>query len=259
VTPDERAAAAQREAMSAIHDAIVATERAHRTRDEFLSRMSHELRTPLNAVIGFSRVLEANRAGNQRPEDLQLLGRVRAGGEQLLRLVEDVLEQARIARGNLTLDVSDADVVAVVQRVIAIHAPRAAMKGLHLDATLPLEPALTPLDAGRFEQVLDHLVENAIKFTASGGIHVELIADEDSGAPIRLVVSDTGIGIPAERIEQIFEPFAQVESDRRRSYGGAGLGLPLARQRCAAMSCVLSVASKPGKGSRFIIEFPPGP
>jgi signal transduction histidine kinase len=253
---EDRAAASRREAMRAMHDALVATERAERTRDEFLARMSHELRTPLNAVIGFSRVLEANRAGNQRPEDIQLLRRVRAGGEQLLHLVEDVLEQARIARGNLTVELSDADVAAVTQRVIASHAPRAATRGLSLNGTVPWTPVNAPLDSGKFEQVLDHLIENAIKFTASGEVHVELITDGTSGAPLRLTVSDTGIGIPAERIEQIFEPFEQVESDRRRSYDGAGLGLPLARQLCSAMGCDLSVASRPGKGSRFTIEFP---
>src|SRR3989442_7324082 len=100
---EERAQEARREAMRAMQQALEAAADARKSREEFLARMSHELRTPLNAVIGFSRVLQNNRAGNQRPEDLQLLGRVRAGGEQLLRLVDDVLDQSRIERGQLAL------------------------------------------------------------------------------------------------------------------------------------------------------------
>src|SRR5687767_9485918 len=116
-----RAEAARREAMRAMEKALREAEAAKKSRQEFLARMSHELRTPLNAVIGFSRVLENNRAGNQRPEDIQLLGRVRAGGEQLLRLVEDVLDQSRIERGHLTLVLEETDVSVIVRNVVKTY------------------------------------------------------------------------------------------------------------------------------------------
>ena len=246
---------ARHEAMRAMQEALAAAQAAQRSREEFLSRMSHELRTPLNAVIGFSRVLEKNNAGNQRPEDIQLLGRVRAGGEQLLRLVDDVLDQSRIERGQLALALDAVNVVDVATRVVASFRSAAAAKGLRLLAVLP--PAGTAaLDAGRFEQVLQHLVDNAIKFTGVGVVKVTLVTDAASQRPTRLMIADTGIGIPADRLDQIFLPFEQLQGGTKRAFGGAGLGLPLARQLCDGMGCRLIVESEVGVGSRFTIRFP---
>src|SRR5262245_15484078 len=114
---ERRADVAHREAMRALKDALTAAESAQKTRDEFLARMSHELRTPLNAVIGLSRVLEKNSGGNLRPEDIHLLGRVRAGGEQLLHLVENVLDQSQLEGGEVLPVVSDTDVVGIAASV----------------------------------------------------------------------------------------------------------------------------------------------
>lgn len=252
----ERAEAARREAMRAMQQALIEAEAAKQTRDEFLARMSHELRTPLNAVIGFSRVLENNKAGNQRPEDIQMLGRVRAGGEQLLRMVEDVLDQSRIERGQLDLAFADTDVTVIVRRVVKNYRSMAALKGLKLQMELPTDVPLVRLDAGRFEQIIQHLVDNAIKFTSEGIVKITLVSDAATRRPVRLIVSDTGIGIPPDQIEEIFEPFAQAETGHRRSYGGAGLGLPLARQLCEAMDCRLTVESQVQAGSRFVVRFP---
>lgn len=252
----ERAESARREAMRAMQQALVEAETAKKSREEFLARMSHELRTPLNAVIGFSRVLENNKAGNQRPEDIQLLGRVRAGGEQLLRMVEDVLDQSSIERGQLSLALVDTDVAAIVRRVVKNYRSMASLKGLKLQMELPGDVPMLRLDAGRFEQVVQHLVDNAIKFTSEGVVKVTLVSDAATARPVRLIVSDTGIGIPAEQLEEIFQPFAQGETGLRRSYGGAGLGLPLARQLCEAMGCCLTVESAPHVGSRFVIRLP---
>ena len=253
---EEEAERLRREAMRAMHEAIVAERAAQRSREEFLARMSHELRTPLNAVIGFSRVLEKNGAGNQRPEDVQLLGRVRAGGEQLLRLVEDVLDQSRIERGQLTVAFDQVDVVRIARDVVASYRSAAVAKGLRMLAVLPESAAPVPLDGARFEQVLRHLVDNAVKFTGAGSVKVTLVTDAASGRPTRLTIADTGIGIPADRLDQIFAPFEQLEGGSRRTFGGAGLGLPLARQLCEAMRCQLTVESSVGSGSRFTIRFP---
>ena len=247
---------ARHEAMRAMQDALAAAQAAQRSREEFLARMSHELRTPLNAVIGFSRVLEKNNAGNQRPEDIQLLGRVRAGGEQLLRLVDDVLDQSRIERGQLALALDAVNVVDVAARVVANFRSAAAAKGLRLLAVLPPSAGTVALDAGRFEQVLQHLVDNAVKFTGMGVVKVTLVTDAATQRPTRLIVADTGIGIPADRLDQIFIPFEQLEGGTKRAYGGAGLGLPLARQLCDGMGCRLIVESEVGVGSRFTIRFP---
>ena len=162
---EQEAERLRREAMRTMHEAMLAERAAQRSRQEFLARMSHELRTPLNAVIGFTRVLEKNGAGNQRPEDVQMLSRVRAGGEQLLRLVEDVLDQSRIEQGQMTFAFDEVDVALIARNVVGSYRSAAVAKGLRMLAVLPESAALIALDGGRFEQVLRHLVDNAVKFT----------------------------------------------------------------------------------------------
>jgi signal transduction histidine kinase len=232
------------------------TDDLEHSREEFLSRMSHEFRTPLNAVIGFSRVLESNRAGNQRPEDLELLRRVRASGEHLLRLIQDVLDHSSMRRGALPLELCDVDVATITTAVVDRHRNAAGAKGLKLRGILPAGAPTVRLDAVRFAQVVSHLVDNAVKFTTSGTIRVSLALDPVSRRPLRLTIADTGIGIPPERMDRIFEPFEQADGSMSRCFGGAGLGLPLARQLCEAMGCELDATSTVGEGSRFVIGFP---
>jgi len=253
---EERAQVARREAMRAMQDALIATKAAHKTREEFLARMSHELRTPLNAVIGLSRVLEKNGAGNQRPEDLQLLGRVRASGELLLQLIQDVLDQSQIERGKLAFASTDTDVVGIANRVVQNYRSAAIAKGLRILSVVPASAPTVRLDPARFEQVLLHLVDNAVKFTVAGVVKVTLVFDVSTRRPTRMIVADTGIGIPEEEIDRVFEPFEQLDASPRRRYGGAGLGLPLARELCEGMGCRLSVESEVGRGARFTICFP---
>jgi signal transduction histidine kinase len=253
---EEKATRAEREAQRAMMEAHTAIDLANRTREEFLARMSHELRTPLNAVIGFSRVLESNRAGNQRPEDIELLKRVRSGGERLLNLIEDVLEHSQAERGQLEFALKATDVVAIVNRVADDYRGAAVAKGLSLRTVLPANAAPIALDASRLAQALEHLVDNAIKFTHQGDVIIMLATDAATRAPSRLVVSDTGIGIPESGLATIFQAFHQVDGGARRFYDGAGLGLPLAQRLCVAMGCHLAVESEVGHGSRFTIKFP---
>ena len=217
--------------------------------------MSHELRTPLNAVIGFTRVLESNKAGNQRPEDLHLLGRVRANGEKLLRLVEDVLDQSRIELGELTVELVDTDIVEITSRLVDHYRSQAGPKGLRIAALLPVSAPSVRLDPRRFQQVVGHLLDNAVKFTRAGTVTVRLDTDS-AGHPLRLSVADTGIGIPSESLPRIFMPFEQLDGTRSRNFEGAGLGLSLAMELCTAMGCRLDVESEVGKGSEFIVTLP---
>jgi signal transduction histidine kinase len=228
------------------------------SRDAFLARMSDELLTPLNAVIGLSRVLEKNRAGNQRAEDLELLRRVRVSGEQLLRLVTHVLEQSRIARGQVALAARPTDVADLVSREVRRHRNAAAAKGLRLVEVVPSSTPPVDLDAERFTEVVRHLLENAIKFTAKGTVRVVLVTDAASGGPLRLSVVDSGVGIAPDRLPHVFEPFEQEDVSASRPYKGLGLGLALARNLCEGMGCRLWASSQPGTGSRFTIEFPRG-
>lgn len=243
-------------ALAIAQEASRALKEAQRSREEFLARMSHELRTPLNAVIGFSRLLENNQAGNQRPEDIHLLSRVRASGEELLRLVENVLDQSRIEQGNLELAPAETNVVDVVSRVVKHYRPISSAKGLRLLAVLQESAEPIVLDAIRFEQVVRHLVDNAVKFTVSGSVKVTLLTDAATNCPSRLIVADSGPGIPGEQLDRVFMPFEQLDGTPRRTNGGAGLGLPLALQLCDAMGCRLTVDSEVDKGSKFTIRFP---
>lgn len=240
----------------AVDEALFAADAARRAREEFLGRMSHELRTPLNAVIGFSRVLESNRAGNQRPEDIEMIRRVRNGGEQLLRLIENVLDQSDVVEGSLELAPELVDLSELTERVVQQHRAAATAKGVRIIAVLPPVSPTIALDSRRFEQVLGHLVDNAVKFTDEGSVRVVMTSDAATNRPTSLTVSDTGIGIPADRVERLFKPFEQGDNSRRRSHGGPGLGLPLARRLCHAMGCQLVAESQVGRGSRFTIRFP---
>ncbi|MEX2152016.1 MAG: ATP-binding protein [Gemmatimonadaceae bacterium] len=164
-----------------------------------------------------------------------------------------VFPQSPIERGEITVDVSDTDVVAVAARVVEQYRSRAAAKGLRLFAILPESAPTIPLNAARFEQVLRHLVDNAVKFTGKGSIKVTLVTEADTKRPSRLIIADTGIGIPADRLDQIFMSFEQVEGSSRHS--GVGLGLTLALGLCDAMGCRLTAASEIGVGSRFTVRF----
>jgi len=251
-----RADQTRREAAQALHEAIVASQAAHKTREQLLSRMSHELRTPLNAVIGFARVLESNRAGNQRPEDRELLSRIRSNGEQLLRIVDDVLSHTEVTSGQMILAPDPTDVAAIASRVVESHSRAALSKGLRLVVDMPTSAPAVALDARRFEQVMDRLLDNAVKFTRRGEVRVRLVTDPHTRRPAQLDVEDTGIGIPADRLESVFEPFEQADAGRSRAYGGAGMGLPIAYRLCEAMGCELRVQSTVGEGSRFSVRFP---
>lgn len=243
-------------ARAVARESIRARHEAERDRGEFLARMSHEFRTPLNAVIGFARVLESNRAGNQRPEDLRLLGRVRAGGETLLRLVENVLDHSALELGTVTPDIREIDVLESITRVADRYRSPAAAKGLRLLVLLPDHAVTARLDRHHFERALSLLLDNAVKFTGCGVIKVKLATDLASGRPIRVTVSDTGDGIPAEALDFIFDALERGDGISRRSHDGAGLGLRLAAQLCAGMHCGLTATSEVGRGSNFTITFP---
>ena len=224
---------------------------------EVLSRLSHELRTPLNSVIGFSRVLGTNRAGNQRAEDLAMLERIRASGERLLDLVEDLFDvtaPSPAAPVLVPVNVAAAAATAVRENLCA-----ATRKGITLDLVLEAE-GMVSLDAARLLRVLRKLVSNAVKFTAQGGVVVTVRAcagsGVPSGAPAAIEVRDSGIGIPTSLQAAIFEPFVQVDGSTRRVHEGAGLGLSVARTLAESMSCRLTMASEPGAGSQFVLIFP---
>ena len=228
-------------------------EAASRAKSEFLAMMSHELRTPLNSVIGFSNVLLRNRGGNLRERDLLYLRRIRAGGQHLLSLINEVLDLSKIEAGRMHLDRAPVALGALVEDTLASFEGQLRDRPIALDAEIPqhLTPIMT--DPAKLLQVLTNLIGNAIKFTERGSVVVRVVADPASRRPERIDVIDTGIGIPPERQQAIFDAFEQADSSTARQYGGTGLGLAVSKSLCDLLGYGLEVQSELGVGSVFSV------
>jgi PAS domain S-box-containing protein len=231
-----------------------AAEAASRAKSDFLSRMSHELRTPLNSVIGFARVLRRNGAGTFAAEDLTYLDRIQANGEHLLKLVNDILDVARIEAGRVVAEMGTVRLDALIREIVEQleGQPRAA--GVALRAEVPSTPVAVETDSRLLRQILINLVGNALRFTHHGHVVVSLVVDPATQRALRIDVADTGIGIAADRQRAIFEPFEQADSTTSRAYGGTGLGLSIARSLCEALGYSLKLQSAPGQGSTFSVQ-----
>jgi signal transduction histidine kinase len=220
-------------------------------KSQFLANMSHEIRTPLNGVLGMAQAMQMDELPARQSERLAV---IRSSGEILLAVLNDILDISKIEAGKLELETVAFDLGAVVESVRAIFAPTAASKGLYLTACVA-EAAAGEWsgDPTRLRQILSNLVSNALKFTSAGGVAVDIGAD-DLGLHIR--VRDTGIGIPAEKLGQLFSKFVQVDSTTTRRFGGTGLGLAICRELTALMGGEIQAQSADGEGSCFSVNLP---
>jgi signal transduction histidine kinase len=224
---------------------------ARRVREEFLANISHELRTPLTAVIGYSALMQEGLAGPVTAEQQHTLSQVKASGEKLLRLIEDLLELTTLTRGAAAVQSSSFDC-----RDAATMAARRASgcpAGVALRLDLPAHAVTVNSDFKKVEKILTILLENAFKFTREGQVAVTLV-EEDSR--VLLGVEDSGIGIPDGALEYIFDEFRQVDGSSTRRFGGSGLGLALARRLGELLGGRLTVESTVGRGSSFRLELP---
>lgn len=220
----------------------------------FVTLVSHELRTPLSAIIGFSRVLLRNRPQALDARDQDFLSRIHANGRQLLGIIDGILTHARATAGRLQPRTAPTDIRAIVEdAAVSTHAEK-GVGGVSFVLDVPSVPCGALVDPERFRQIVAILVDNALKFTESGEVVVRLSAQGDGTLDLR--VSDTGVGIDADRLESIFKPFEQGGSGTARSYGGTGLGLPIVRALCSLMTLDVSVESAPGRGSTFHVRLP---
>jgi PAS domain S-box-containing protein len=228
-------------------------ERANRAKSEFLSRMSHELRTPLNSVIGFANVMRKNKHGRLAPDDITFLDRITANGKHLLQLVNDILDISKVEAGRLTVTTRMVNVDELAKDVVAQLEGQPRATGVARKAEAPDD--LVPIESDHvlLRQVLIKQVSNPIKLTKQGSVVLSVEADAE-GTPRAIRVTDTGIGIPANRLAAIYEPFEQAETDTHLQYGGTGLGLSISKAICEALGYEVSVESEVGKGSRFTVK-----
>lgn len=226
---------------------------ADRLKDDFLANTSHELRTPLHGIIGIATSLSDGAAGELSPRVQKNLLLIEQSGRRLENLVNDILDISRIKNNALRLDLKPVEVFSLVDVVLSLHAAQAERLGLALVNDVPRTLPLVEADEFRLQQVLHNLVGNALKFSGQGEIVVAAAREQDS---VRISVTDSGLGIPPEKLKSIFEPFVQIESALTRSHSGSGLGLAISRQLVELHHGRMEVASHPGRGSTFSFTLP---
>jgi len=231
--------------------AAEALRQANQAKSDFLATMSHELRTPLNAILGNADHLQGLATSE---DDKKAFRDILASGETLLGLIEDILVFSRLEAGRLQADLRPFEWRPQLQLLVDTFRGPALKKGVVLLCQLPSDaPGLVWGDVLRFRQILGNLLSNAVKFTHKGQISVEVAFQSDT---MQIIVRDTGIGIPSEIQEKIFEKFVQGAQGKSRPYGGTGLGLAISRSLATLLDGTLTVESQPGLGSTFCLTLP---
>ncbi len=244
-----------RDALDKANSLADAASRANEAKSDFLANMSHEIRTPMNSIIGFSELLAEEDLPSNQKEFVEI---IRNSGQSLLALINDILDFAKIEAGHLGLDPIDCTLAEVVESVASLLSPEAAYKDLDFRVIYSDDlPEQIHSDPMRLRQCLVNLVNNAIKFTDAGAVHLkvsrELGHDQEF---IRFDIADTGVGIPQEAIETIFDTFTQADGSFSRKYGGTGLGLSISRRLAELLGGSISVVSEVGSGSTFTFLTP---
>ncbi|WP_155006418.1 ATP-binding protein [Sphingomonas hengshuiensis] len=238
-----------------LHHTNIALEKALQAKTEFLATTSHEIRTPLNGILGMTQVMLAD--AGLAPQMRDRIGIVHDAGVTMRSLVDDILDVAKMETGNLVVDPAPMDLCAMLRDVTRLWEEQARAKGLTFDLQLSHAPHWIVSDAGRLRQIVFNLLSNAVKFTERGSVGLRAVQEGAGDAlRLRLEVSDSGIGIPAAKFDEIFESFRQVDTSTTRRFGGTGLGLAICRNLARALGGDIAVESDEGQGSRFIVDLP---
>ena len=241
----------RRQAELQLIDANVRVMEAARAKESFLATMSHEIRTPMNGVLGMAGLLADTQLNDEQRDYIRL---IRASGDTLLRLIDDVLDFSKIESGRMTIEAVSVEVTAVIEETLELVAEKAREKKIDLVYDVRDDvPFYITGDATRLRQILLNLLSNAIKFTDEGEITLRMTCDTlpDGRVKLKAAVSDTGIGIPKDRVNKLFEAFTQVDASTTRKYGGTGLGLAIVKRLVTIMGGEVSIESVEGHGSTF--------
>jgi signal transduction histidine kinase len=239
-----------------LEEARAVAERANEAKSQFLANMSHELRTPLNSLLILARLLADNHGGNLNPKQIKFAQTIRESGEDLLALINDLLDLAKIESGAV-IALNVAPVTFRELRDDLERTFRQVANDKRLEFSIMLDTTLPPelrTDAGRLKQVLKNLLANAFKFTANGAVTLRIAPE--AGGRVAFAIGDTGIGIAPDKQEMIFEAFRQADGSTSRLYGGTGLGLSISRELTRLLGGELRLASTPGQGSTFTLILP---
>jgi len=238
-----------------LHESVLEAQAANRSKSVFLANVSHEIRTPLNAIMGFADVLDRQL---KDPGQRQHVHVMQESAQHLLQIITGILDLSRLEAGELTLQPAPTDALSIFTDLGSVYSQRA--RAQQTDLQIQIEPSVPPvliIDGTRLREVIAPLVDNAIKFTTGGYVRVDARGTPATGGiDLTICVSDTGVGIPADQQDRIFELFRQRDGQSINDYGGTGLGLTIARQLVQLMSGQISVESQEGKGSTFRIHLP---
>lgn len=233
-----------------------AAQAANEAKTRFLNMISHELRTPLGAIGGYAALLEEGIHGSLTDEQSKYIARIRHNQAHLLQLVNELLDLGKVESGQFLLRLEMVPVRVVVESVYSMIEPQVRTSALRLEVESGDPTLVFHADRERVEQIVLNLLSNAVKFTAAGGtVHITVGKTADE---VHLCVQDTGVGIPDDKLESVFEAFVQLDASLTRASGGTGLGLAISRQLARAMNGDLTVRSAVGKGSTFTLALPRG-
>jgi CheY-like chemotaxis protein len=241
--------------MDELVEARDAAEAANVLKSHFLANMSHEIRTPLNGVLAMAQIMAM---GEMAPKQRERLGVIRQSGEALLTVLNDILDLSKIEAGRMELEDADFDTKELAGNLEAAHQAAAAAKGLSFSVDItPAAAGVRRGDAARLQQILNNLLANAVKFTHQGEVRVLIDGEGEGGeGGLKISVSDTGIGVPSDKLPLLFQKFSQVDSSTTRQFGGTGLGLAICRELAQLMGGNVWADSIQGVGSTFFVNVP---